>query len=185
LRSWSPASVSAKKLSTKLDCRAAEAMRRTPAPIAPLSGILSPILLAGEGLHRVWDWGQRHLLSLCISRERHMRNKMFVTCVGAVGPIALLGGCVSQYKKEETQEKQAQQMPVNCTTAEGDIRALQAEKINVAKQIAAGVSMIAPIGLVVGVATKTEGEKYQVTTGDYNKMLDNKIAEIKQTCHIS
>ncbi len=45
--------------------------------------------------------------------------------------------------------------------------------------------MIAPSGLVVGVATKTEGEKYQVTAGDYNKMLDQKMAEIKQTCHIS
>jgi hypothetical protein len=45
--------------------------------------------------------------------------------------------------------------------------------------------MIAPIGLVVGVATKAEGERYQVTTGDHNKMLDQKIAEIKQTCHIS
>jgi len=114
-----------------------------------------------------------------------MKNQAFVTSVGAIGMIAPVGGCVSEYKKEGTQEKQAQQMPVNCTTAEGDIRVLQAEKVNVAKQIAAGVSMIAPIGLVVGVATKTEGEKYQVTTGDYNKMLDQKIAEIKQTCHIS
>jgi hypothetical protein len=114
-----------------------------------------------------------------------MRNKGFLTCVGAVGMIALMGGCVSQYKKEETQEQQAKQAPVNCATAEGDIRTLQAEKVNVGKQIAAGVSMIAPVGLVVGVVTKTEGEKYQVTTGDYNKMLDQKIAEIKQTCHIS
>lgn len=62
---------------------------------------------------------------------------------------------------------------------------MQAEKVNVGKEIAAGVSMIVPIGLVVGVATKTEGEKYQETTGDYNKMLDQKMAEIKQTCHIS
>ena len=73
----------------------------------------------------------------------------------------------------------------NCATAEGDLRTLQAEKVNVGKEIAAGVSMIVPIGLVVGVATKTEGEKYQETTGDYNKMLDQKMAEIKQTCHIS
>jgi hypothetical protein len=114
-----------------------------------------------------------------------MINKMWVTGVGAVGVIALLGGCVSQYKKEETQEQQAKTAPVNCSTAEGDIRTLQSEKVNLAKQIGAGVSMIVPVGLVVGVATKTEGEKYQVTTGDYNKMLDQKIAEIKQTCHVS
>jgi len=32
--------------------------------------------------------------------------------------------------------------------------------------------------------TRTEGEKWQVTSGDYNKALDTKIAEIKTTCNI-
>jgi len=44
------------------------------------------------------------------------------------------------------------------------------------------VSAIVPIGLVAGVATGTEGTKAQVASGDYNKMLDAKIAEIKQEC---
>jgi Na+/glutamate symporter len=102
----------------------------------------------------------------------------------AFGLAVLVGGCVSEYKKEEAQEKQAKHMPVNCATAEGDIRMLQAEKVNTAQQVAAGVTMIVPVGLVVGVATSTEGQKYQVTTGDYNQMLDKKIAEIKQTCSV-
>jgi hypothetical protein len=95
---------------------------------------------------------------------------------------AFVAGCASQYKKEERQEQQAASMPVNCATAQADVRTLEAEKANTSQQIAAGVTMIAPIGLVVGVATGTEREKYQVTTGDYNRMLDQKIAEIKQTC---
>ena len=81
-------------------------------------------------------------------------------------------------------EKQQLAAPVNCATAEGDLRALQAEKVSTAKQIAEGVSAITPIGLVAGAATGTEGEKMQVASGDYNKMLDQKIAEIKSTCGI-
>jgi len=95
---------------------------------------------------------------------------------------ALLGGCAEQYKK---QEAAVQAMPVNCATAEGDLRTLNGEKANVAQQIGMGVSTIAPIGLVVGVVTGTEKSKYKVATGDYNKMIDAKINEIKTTCSIS
>jgi hypothetical protein len=96
-----------------------------------------------------------------------------------LGIAALAGGCAMEDKKTE---KQVAAMPVNCATAEGDMRTLESEKKGVAAKIGAGVSMIVPIGLVTGVATGTEGTKYQVTTGEYNAMLDKKIAEIKQTC---
>ncbi len=72
--------------------------------------------------------------------------------------------------------------PVSCATAEGDIRSLQAEKAHVGKKIAAGVTAIVPIGLVVNVVTGTEGEHFKVATGEYNKMIDQKIAEIKLQC---
>lgn len=98
-----------------------------------------------------------------------------------LGLAALLGGCAEQYKK---QEEAAKTMPVNCDTAEGDLRTLQNEKANVAQQAAMGVTGIAPIGLVLGLVTRTEGEKYKVATGEYNKALDTKIAEIKKTCNI-
>lgn len=88
--------------------------------------------------------------------------------------------CASHYKSAEENLKQ----PVNCTTAEADIRVLHNEKVHVGQQIAAGVSAIMPIGLVVGAATGTEGAKAQVATGDYNRMIDQKIEEIKMTCGI-
>jgi hypothetical protein len=62
---------------------------------------------------------------------------------------------------------------------------LQSEKASTAQEIGAGVSMVVPIGLVAGLVTKTEGTKYQVTTGEYNTMLDKKMAEIKQTCGVT
>jgi len=113
-----------------------------------------------------------------------IRTRVLGQGLCALGMVAVLGGCASEYKKEAMQEQQAKTMPVNCATAEGDLRVLQSEKVTTAQQAAAGVGAIAPIGLVGGLVTHTEGEKAQVATGDYNKALDVKIAEIKTTCHI-
>ncbi len=96
--------------------------------------------------------------------------------------VALLAaGCAMNLKKEE---KAAEQMPVNCATADGDLRVLKSEKAHVAEEIALGVTAIYPAGLVVGLLTGTEGTKIQVATGAYNKQLDNKIAEIQSTCGV-
>ena len=98
---------------------------------------------------------------------------------GAVVAALLLVACANQYKQTE---QQIVQQPINCATAEGDIRMLQSEKASVAKQIAMGVTAIVPVGLVAGVVTGTEKTKYQVATGQYNQMIDQKIAEIKAFC---
>jgi hypothetical protein len=73
---------------------------------------------------------------------------------------------------------------VNCATAEGDIRVLQSEKTHASQQMAAGVSAISPAGIVVGTITNKEITNAKVATGDYNRMLDNKIAEIKRQCGV-
>ena len=74
--------------------------------------------------------------------------------------------------------------PINCATAEGDLRALKNEKAYVAEQIAEGVAAIVPMSLVVGLLTGTQGTKFEVATGDYNKMIDKRMAEIKAQCNI-
>ena len=89
-------------------------------------------------------------------------------------------GCAFQQKKVEKEMKQ----PINCATAEGDIRALRAEKAHVAQQIAEGVTAVVPMSLVVGIVTGTEKEKIHVATGEYNKMIDKRIAEIKEHCGV-
>jgi hypothetical protein len=102
----------------------------------------------------------------------------------AVALLVGVTGCVSEYKKEGKEEQAAKVMPVNCKTAQGDIRMLTSEKANVAKEAAAGVTAIVPVGLVVGLVTGTEGDKFQVATGDYDKALDAAITRIKTTCNI-
>jgi len=89
--------------------------------------------------------------------------------------------CAAKHQKQVEQDLKR---PIHCATAEGDVRSLQHEKTHVLQQIAAGVTAIVPIGLVAGVATGTEGTKVQVATGEYNKQIDAKIAEIKAVCKI-
>jgi len=91
---------------------------------------------------------------------------------------ALFSGCAAQYQAQEA----ALQQPINCRTAEGDIRVLQSEKASAAQQAALGATAIAPAGMVMGIITGTEQTKLQVATGEYNALIDNKIAAIKRTC---
>jgi hypothetical protein len=97
----------------------------------------------------------------------------------AIGLTAFISGCYSPEKKMREETMAA---PVNCATADGDIRVLEEEKKTTAQRIAAGVKSIVPIGLVAGLVSGQAGTKYRIATGDYNDMLDKKIAEIKQQC---
>ena len=113
------------------------------------------------------------------------------TSLRAVGSCVLAGvfalsmsACGMRAHKREVKERELLQQPISCATAEGDIRVLESEKAHVAEQIAMGVNSIIPISLVVGVVTGTEVEKVKIATGEYNKKIDRKIAEIKEECHI-
>ncbi len=74
--------------------------------------------------------------------------------------------------------------PINCATAEGDIRVLQSEKAHVGQQILSGVTAIVPASAVMSVASGSEKAKLQVASGEYNKMIDKKIAAIKAKCGV-
>ena len=97
-----------------------------------------------------------------------------------IGILLLMTAC-SQVSKNAQQDLAK---PINCATAAGDIRALNSEKENVGSEIAAGVTSIVPVGLVLNTASGNEGTNIQVATGEYNTMLDKKIAEIKQQCGV-
>jgi len=101
--------------------------------------------------------------------------------------IASLTVSCSSIDKEKKTYKQAtanMKKPVNCTTAEGDIRALESEKAYTGKMIGAGVLAVVPISLIEGVVTGTEGNRIKIATGDYDKKLDEKIKQIKSECDV-
>ena len=88
-------------------------------------------------------------------------------------------GCAMRFKQ---QEKAIEEQPINCTTAQGDLRMLQHEKAHVAEEIAMGVTAVYPASLVVGLVTGTEKTKLQVATGEYNRLIDQKMAAIRAEC---
>lgn len=91
---------------------------------------------------------------------------------------AVLAACapISQEAKDELKK------PVDCRTAEGDLRVLKQEKASVAKQVLDGVTSMVPAGMIIGAVRGDAGDKLTVATGDYNKAIDAKIAKIKSTC---
>ena len=103
-----------------------------------------------------------------------------MTMISMVALMILASGCAKKYQKVEKGMKQ----PINCATAEGDIRMLMHEKAHVTDEIAAGVSAIFPAGLVLNLVEGTEGTSLKVASGKYDKMIDERIAEIKKHCGI-
>ena len=108
-----------------------------------------------------------------------MKKAMMITLALCL-MISLTACAASKQKKVEQEMKQ----PINCATAEGDIRTLEHEKAHTMQQIAEGVTALVPASIVVGLVTGTEKEKLKVGTGEYNNMIDKRIAEITETCGI-
>src|SRR4029453_2599773 len=97
--------------------------------------------------------------------------------IGAVAGALLMAGCAMQFKEEE---QAAEQQPVRCSTAQGDLRVLQSEKAHAAEQLAMGVMAIYPASAVMGILMGTESTKLQVATGEYNQKIEAKRAEIRR-----
>ncbi len=102
--------------------------------------------------------------------------------ITVVSAAIMLSSCVAQ--KEAKEVKAAEVAPVNCATAEGDMRMLRSEKANVEERIAEGVASIVPVGFLIGVATQTEGDRIDMAIGDYNQILSKEIAKIKNKCKV-
>ena len=98
--------------------------------------------------------------------------------------LVLLAGCSSNAPAPEKQVQASLDKPVDCSTAQADIQLLNSEKARTSQEIEDGASSIIPIGAVAHLFGGSEKESYEIGTGEYNKKLDKKIAEIKQQCNI-
>ncbi len=102
--------------------------------------------------------------------------------LGLVAVLALASflaaGCASKYAKVEESLEQ----PINCSTAEADIRALEADKVSKATEAAEGMSYALPTTILVDEVTGTGGATYEVGTGEYNRKIDERIGKIRSTC---
>jgi hypothetical protein len=98
--------------------------------------------------------------------------------------LALAAGCAAKAPAPEKQVEASLAQPVDCSTAEADIKLLTSEKARTAQEIENGVSSIVPIGAVAHIFGRSEKESFEIGTGEYNRKLDAKIAEIKKQCNI-
>ena len=98
--------------------------------------------------------------------------------------FALVAGCAAKAPAPEKQVKADLAKPVDCSTAPADIKTLTSEKARTSQEIEDGASSIIPIGAVAHLFGGSEKESMEIGTGDYNRKLDAKIAEIKKQCDI-
>ena len=110
-----------------------------------------------------------------------MRNVVFTILIACI-TVCISTSCAMQQKKVLKEVNEAG--PVDCTTAQGDLRLLHHEKANVAERMEEGITAIFPAGLVLGVLTGVEGTKVKVAIGTYNKAIDKRIAEIRAACDL-
>lgn len=108
-------------------------------------------------------------------------RKVTMMIVG-ISLCALFTSCASD--KTVKQGEMDAKKPINCATAEGDIRSLKSEKTTASEQFATGITTIVPVGLVVDSVEGKTGTNAKVAMGDYNKMLDDKIKEIQTKCGV-
>jgi hypothetical protein len=98
--------------------------------------------------------------------------------------LALLVGCSAQAPAPEAVVEANLAKSIDCNTAAADIKNLTDEKARTSQEIEAGASSIVPIGAVAHMLGGSEKQSLEIGTGEYNKKLDAKIAEIKQQCNV-
>ena len=98
----------------------------------------------------------------------------------AVAGLVFASSCASKYAKVEDSFAQ----PINCSTAQVDIRALEEDKVSKTTEAATGVSYALPTTIFMGAITGTGGATYDVGTGAYNQKIDERIDRIRSTCKV-
>lgn len=99
--------------------------------------------------------------------------------------LALVAGLMVSCASHEASVEATLDDQINCKTAEGDVRALLAEKKHAAEQAAAGAQAIVPVSALVNMVEGTEDTQFRVMIGDYDKAIDKRIAQIDAQCGIT
>jgi len=98
--------------------------------------------------------------------------------------LALVAGCAAKAPAPEKQVEASLAQPIDCSTAQADIKLLTSEKARTAQEVEDGASSIIPLGAVAHLFGRSEKESFEIGTGEYNRKLDAKVAEIKKQCGI-
>jgi len=98
----------------------------------------------------------------------------------ALAGVCLASGCAQKYAKVEESFSE----PINCATAQADIDRLQAAKVDKSTEAAESMKFALPTTIIVGSITGTAGAESDVGSGEYNRKIDERIADIRETCKL-
>ena len=98
--------------------------------------------------------------------------------------IVLIAGCSTNAPAPEKTVKANLDAAIDCSTATADINTLTSEKARTSQEIEDGASSIIPIGAVAHLFGGSESQGLEIGTGEYNKKLDAKIADIQKQCNV-
>jgi hypothetical protein len=108
------------------------------------------------------------------------RTSRSAVVVCALAAVFFAGGCGQKYVKVyDSFEK-----PISCGTARSDIQWLESQKVSKTTEGVEGMKFALPTTLIVGSITGTAGAQYEVGTGEYNRKIDERIGDIKETCKL-
>jgi len=82
------------------------------------------------------------------------------------------------------EERTTLESRVDCRTAQHDISVLESEKASVGRQALAGVRSVVPFAAAAGILMGDYQDRTRVATGQYNRDIEAKIAEIRRRCGI-
>ena len=74
--------------------------------------------------------------------------------------------------------------PVDCNTAQHDIKVLEEEKASLLKRTVSGARSVMPIGATISLLAGNYKDGVEVAVGDYNADIEARIQAIKQKCNI-
>jgi hypothetical protein len=98
-----------------------------------------------------------------------------------VAIVSIGAGCAQKYQKVEDSYSK----PISCSTAQADIEWLRSNKVDKATEAVEGLKFALPTTIILGAITGTAGAQYEVGTGEYNRKIDEQIANIKETCNLN
>ena len=106
-------------------------------------------------------------------------SRATVALVG-LAVTSLVTGCGQKYQRVENDLSQ----PINCATARQDIQTLESQKVSKSEEAAAGLSYALPTTVFIGAITGTGGAQYEAGTGELNRKIDDRIADIREQCKV-
>lgn len=72
--------------------------------------------------------------------------------------------------------------PIDCNVAEADLQALHDARPSTGERVYNSVTSLEPIGLSVGGVSGTQQDKWAIANGEFERQIDQKVAEIKTIC---